>query len=175
MEAIVTDDDIIKRILTFEGGFTNDPDDAGGPTNFGITAADYGSFRKLGRPATADEVRNMPVDDAITIYKTRYIAEPQFAAIQDDKLRMILVDCGVLYGTKRAAIWLQTALKVAPDGAVGQQTLTALNAVADSQQLRKGVLAERIRTTADIVANKPSQLKFLRGWTARATALFEFV
>ena len=171
----MTDDEIIQHILKFEGGFTNDPDDAGGPTNFGITAAEYGSFRKLGRTATVDEVRNMPIEDAIAIYKSRYIAQPNFAAIGDDRLRMILVDCGVLYGTKRAAMWLQTVLDVTPDGIVGQQTLNALNAAVDPQQVRKGVLGERIRTTADIVAGKPSHLKFLRGWTNRAVALFEFV
>jgi lysozyme family protein len=175
VEAIVTDDEIIQRILTFEGGFTDDPDDAGGPTNFGITAADYGTFLKLGRQASVDEVRNMQVADAIAIYKSRYIELPNFAAIQDDSLRMILVDCGVLYGTKRAAIWLQTVLKVTADGVVGRQTLDTLNAISNPQQVRKAVLGERINATADIVVGKPSQLKFLRGWTSRAVALFEFV
>jgi lysozyme family protein len=174
VEVLVTDDDIIKRILEFEGGFVNDPDDAGGPTNVGITASDYGSFLKLGRSATADEVKNMPQSDAIKIYETRYLTQPNFSAIADDHLRMILVDSGVLYGTKRAAIWLQTVLKVTPDGQIGPGTLTALT-TANAQDVRKGVLGERLKATADIVVSKPSQLKFLRGWINRAVSLFEFV
>ena len=47
---------------------------------------------------------------------------------------MILVDCGVLYGTKRAADVAKTVLYVTPDGIVGQQTLNALNAAVDPQQ-----------------------------------------
>jgi lysozyme family protein len=174
----MTDDEIIAHILKSEGGFTNDPDDAGGPTNFGITAADYGSFLKLGRKATADEVRQMPESDAVAIYKSRYISDPNFAAIADDKLKMLLVDSGVLYGTARAAIWLQTALKVKADGKVSPVTLAALPAITDAeaaQAIRKSVLGQRFAATADIVANKPSQLKFLKGWVNRAVSLLEFV
>jgi lysozyme family protein len=171
----MTDDEIIQKILEYEGGFTNDPDDAGGPTKYGITAADYGSFLKLGRGATPDEVRQMPQTDAVAIYKERYITAPGFKDIPDDKLRMILVDSGVLYGPKRAAMWLQTTLNVTADGVLGQQTFTALAAASDAQAIRKAVIAERIRTTADIVVGKPSQLKFLRGWISRAVSLLEFV
>lgn len=43
----MTDDELIDGILEREGGFTNDPDDRGDPTSFGINAAAWGSYRGL--------------------------------------------------------------------------------------------------------------------------------
>jgi lysozyme family protein len=37
-------DKCFKFILQFEGGFTNDPKDPGGPTNLGITQATLSAF-----------------------------------------------------------------------------------------------------------------------------------
>ncbi|MDI3469810.1 MAG: hypothetical protein OJF62_001873 [Pseudolabrys sp.] len=65
-----TYDEALRRLLAHEGGYTNHPSDPGGPTNFGITIADY---RKYVKPnATAADVRAMTVDDAKTIYRKRY-------------------------------------------------------------------------------------------------------
>jgi len=62
-------DAALARLLQHEGGYTNHPDDPGGPTNFGITIADY---RRYAKPdATAADVRAMPVDVAKTIYRKR--------------------------------------------------------------------------------------------------------
>jgi Glycosyl hydrolase 108 len=44
-------------VLAEEGGYTNDPDDRGGPTNFGITIDDLREWR--GTDVTAEDVKNM--------------------------------------------------------------------------------------------------------------------
>ena len=63
-------DEALRRLLAHEGGYTNHPSDPGGPTNFGITIADY---RKYVKPdATAADVRAMKIDEAKTIYRKRY-------------------------------------------------------------------------------------------------------
>lgn len=68
--AASTYDEALRRLLAHEGGYTNHPSDPGGPTNFGITLADY---RKHIRPdATTADVRAMSVDQAKTIYRKRY-------------------------------------------------------------------------------------------------------
>lgn len=176
--ATMTNDEIIQQVLKFEGGYTNDPADAGGATNYGITAADYGAFLKLGRNATPAEVQAMPQSDAIAIYIAQYLTAPNFIAVTDDKLRMILVDCGVLYGTGMAGRWLQAAVGANPDGKVGKDTITALNAaiaagkVAD---IRKAVVGARFKRTAEIVVNNPTQVHFLQGWINRAVGLLAFV
>lgn len=59
-----------RRVLLSEGGYTNDPRDPGGPTNFGITLHDARSYWKPS--ASAEDVRSMPRAIAEGIYKTKY-------------------------------------------------------------------------------------------------------
>jgi lysozyme family protein len=172
----MTDDDIINLVLKHEGGFTNNPNDRGGPTNFGITAADYGRWLNKGAPATADEVKAMDVSVARAIYQKSYVKDPQFDLINDDKLRLILVDSGVLHGVKRATIWLQLSLGMAqPNGRIGTEELAALSNHKDPGKLPRLVLAHRFQAIAEIVKNKPTQIVFLLGWINRAVTLLDYV
>ena len=41
-----TYDEAVRRLLVHEGGYSNHPSDPGGPTNFGITIADYRRYVK---------------------------------------------------------------------------------------------------------------------------------
>lgn len=62
--------DCLNRLLKDEGGYTNDPVDPGGPTNFGITIYDYRKY--ISPKGTALDVRRMSVDQAKTIYRSKY-------------------------------------------------------------------------------------------------------
>lgn len=172
----MTNDEIIDLILNNEGGYTNNPNDRGGPTNFGITAADYGRWLNKGTPASADEVKAMDRDTARKIYEQWYIKDPQFDAIADDKLKVILVDSGVLHGVRRATVWLQLALGIPqPDGQIGPQTLTILQNFAKPDTLPRLVLSHRFQAIAEIVKNRPSQVVFLLGWINRAANLLAYM
>src|SRR4051794_36362256 len=57
-------------ILQFEGGFTNDPKDPGGPTNLGITQATLSAF--LGRQATIAEVKALTPEKVAPIYRGKF-------------------------------------------------------------------------------------------------------
>ncbi|MBV8746707.1 MAG: glycoside hydrolase family 108 protein [Xanthobacteraceae bacterium] len=63
-------DQCLQRVLTHEGGYTNDPRDPGGPTNFGITIYDYRKYAKPG--ATAADVQRMSLAEAKSIYRSKY-------------------------------------------------------------------------------------------------------
>ena len=171
----MTNDDIIDLVLKYEGGFTDNPADRGGPTNFGITAADYGRFLGRSVPATAAEVQAMKVEDARKIYTEWHIENPHFDQINDSVLRLVVVDSGVLFGVARAAIWLQQELKVKADGKLGSDTFTALSGYASPNKLPRQVLGRRFQAIADIVKQKPSQIVFLGGWINRAVSLLEYV
>ena len=62
--------DCLNRLLKDEGGYNNNPQDPGGPTNFGITLGDYRKYIKA--DGTAFDVKNMTVAQASVIYKERY-------------------------------------------------------------------------------------------------------
>lgn len=164
--------DVIGRILKSEGGFVSHPNDKGGPTNFGITAARLGDWRKLGRPATVEEVKSLTQEEARKIYEAWYIRQPRFDRIQDDYLRTVVVDCGVLHGPGRAAQWLQEALGVTRDGKLGPQTFDAL-AAQDARRVAHRVLACRFRQIGQVVSRDTTQVVFLAGWLNRAAELLQ--
>jgi lysozyme family protein len=68
--AASTYDEALKRLLAHEGGYTNHPSDPGGPTKFGITIHDYCRYVKPN--ATAADVRDMKLGEAMAIYRKRY-------------------------------------------------------------------------------------------------------
>ena len=59
---MLTVDEMIRDILLSEGGFVNDPDDPGGPTNWGVTI--YTMCRlglDLDRDGDIEDVRALPM------------------------------------------------------------------------------------------------------------------
>lgn len=60
----------LKWLLQDEGGYTNDKNDSGGPTQYGITIGDYRKYIK--HDATADDVKTLTVAQAQGIYKSKY-------------------------------------------------------------------------------------------------------
>lgn len=161
----MTVETLLDGILEREGGFVNNPADRGGPTNYGITAATLGEWRRLGRPATAEEVKAMPVSEARAIYTWRYIAP--FASIPFDELRAQLIDYGVNSGVTAATRALQRVLHVPVDGIIGPRTLAALMA-QDWRFVNDALVAMRVRHFVLIAQHDPSQRDFFFGWIARA-------
>ncbi len=169
----MTDDDIVDRVLQYEGGFVNNPLDRGGPTNFGITASELGRVRNLNRAASAAEVQALTRSEAVAIYKADYIAAPKFASIADPGLRMIVVDSGVMHGVGRATKWLQQALGVAGDGQIGPETLDALSKTGPAT-VGRDVLALRFGFIGSILSAQPRQAVFAQGWLRRVADLLQF-
>jgi lysozyme family protein len=63
----------ISKTLQYEGGYTNNPHDPGGATNWGITIADARHYWKP--DATPADVKAMPKEVAIDIYRQKYWAK----------------------------------------------------------------------------------------------------
>ena len=83
----------------------------------GITAVTLGEWRRLGRPATRDEVKALTRDEAKAIYAVHYLRP--FDPIADPSLRHYLIDLGVLRGPRKAAQMLQGVVGAETDGWIG--------------------------------------------------------
>lgn len=137
---------IIDNILRAEGSkYTNDPNDSGGATRFGVTQAVLARYR--GRAVTAADVAALTEQEAREIYWNRYIVEPGFNAILQisPAIAAEVIDTGVNCGQARAAEMLQRALNafnrqekdypdVRVDGACGPGTISALKAFLSTRK-----------------------------------------
>jgi len=163
-----TYEEALARVFAHEGGYSNHPDDPGGPTNFGITLADY---RRYVKPdATAADVRAMRIDEAKTIYRARY-----WDALRCDELPAgvdyAVFDYGVNSGVGRVARVLQRLLHVPIDGRMGPATIATAR-VTDPARLIVTLCDERLR----FLQSLRTWPVFGRGWArrvaeVRATAL----
>lgn len=124
---------IIEGVLDREKGYVNNPKDAGGETNWGITIA---TARRNGYTGP---MRDLSRDQAAKIYLNEYVIEPGFMRIAAINMAIAeeLVDSGVNCGTSRPGPWLQRTLnllnreaKLFPDlvvdGVLGPATQAAL-------------------------------------------------
>jgi len=156
----------LARILAFEGGFTDDRFDPGGPTNKGITLAVYAAFRKEALNSASHarlkaDLRRIPDADVRHIYLERYW-RPARCPDLPMPLAHFHFDCAVNQGVAGAARMLQAALGVAVDGEIGPLTLAAAHTRRLSQTLERyaAIRRERYRGLHHF-------WRFGRGWLAR--------
>lgn len=140
--AVPSYDHALACLLQHEGGYTNHPADPGGPTNFGITIADYRKFVKPG--ATAGDVKAMKVEEAKAIYRAKY-----WDAQRCDELPAgvdyAVFDYGVNSGLGRSGKVLRRVLKLTDNtGAVNDMVIAAARA-ADAKALVSAICGERLR------------------------------
>src|SRR2546423_12397020 len=139
--AASTYDEALRRLLVHEGGYVNHPSDPGGPTNFGITLADYRRYVKA--DATAADVRAMKVEEATPIYRAKY-----WYAMCGDELPAgvdyCVFDYAVNSGTGRAPKVLQRVLGVPVTGRADEATLAAARQ-RDPHALIEALCDERMR------------------------------
>ena len=159
-------------IRTFEGGFVNDTDDAGGATNRGVTIA---TWRKQGYDKDNDgdiDVADLKIitdDDAMNIMKRNYWDRWQADKIIDQSIANILVDW--VWGSGSYGIKIpQRMLGVKVDGVVGPKTIDALNR-KDARSFFDEIKKERADYFERICEINSRNRKFLNGWIRRLNSI----
>ena len=155
---LVKFDDIIEKVLEHEGGIVDDPKDAGGLTNMGISQRAYPD----------EDIRGLTVERAKELYKRDYWDRYRTGDLPD-RLRHIYVDMCINMGGGRAIKILQeacnskNATKIDVDGGIGPATIKAATNV-EPFRLR----AYRVMFYAELVMKKPEQERFWVGWFRRS-------
>lgn len=163
----------IDRLIEVEGGekFTNNPLDRGGPTKFGITQKTYSNF--LGRPATVEDVKNMPRSHAYAIYKAEYWDKIGGDQIKLYPIAYAIFDQAVNRGVSTAVKQAQEVVGVKADGLAGSGTLNAINAISERDFLNR-YLQKSLDAYQRIVDRDPTQNVFINGWKNRVSEIEKY-
>lgn len=156
----------LRFVLRWEGGYVNDPADAGGATNKGITQAVYNTYlASLGRPPRS--VQFITDQEVEAIYRRNYW---QAAHCPDlpGALAIAQFETAVNMGVGRAIGFLQKSLGVPVDRRYGPQTDAAVKQCNPSRTLEK-YLSLREQFYYRLAYH--GLRKFLRGWLNRMGAL----
>lgn len=144
-------------------GYVNDPYDRGGETKYGIA-----------KNANPDlDITNLDWEGAKEVYFRRYWRTASCDKLPP-RLAVLHFDGAVNHGVGRANKFLQRALGVGSDGVIGPVTLGRANS-GDEIDICHSICDQREQFYKNIVANNPSQGRFLNGWLRRVGEMREFV
>lgn len=151
----MTFDEAFERLIKHEGGYVNHPEDPGGETNWGIT------LRTARAEGYAGTMRALTRAQAKEIYRTAYWGRAR-AEQYDPAIGFQVFDAAVNHGMGNAVRFLQRAVGVADDGAVGLLTVAAIRAMTVTDVLSR-FQAERL----DFYTKLSTWPTFGRGWVQR--------
>lgn len=160
-------DAALPVILQEEGGYVNDPQDAGGITNLGVTKAVWDHW--CGHVTTDADMRALTPAKVAPLYRAQY-----WNALQGDALpgalALCVFDFGVNAGINRGARYLQQLVGAAADGHIGPATLKAVQQWVTAHSLAdavRGYQNER-RAYYRSLGQFP---RYGKGWLARCDAV----
>lgn len=149
----------LKKVLKYEGGYSNHPNDPGGPTNLGITLA---NFRRYVKPnGTIADLKNLTVAQAGVVYRRQYW-DAVLGAKLPSGVDFAVFDYAVNSGPSRAIKHLQEVVGAQVDGRVGPETLAAIDKLGPAITIQK--LCDRRLRFLRGLKTWPS---FGKGWSAR--------
>lgn len=175
-------DQAFQVVLKHEGSYTNDPDDTGGATKYGISLRYLRTQHTINADENHDgliddrDVFMLSLSDAKSIYYHEFWLRNRYNLIGNNDVAIKIFDLCVNMGGPAANKIFQRAINSTVgntlcmvDGVIGPKTLSL------SRMLDPGDLLKSIRNCAadyyeKIVENNPKMKKYLNGWMTRAYA-----
>lgn len=144
----------INFVLQWEGGYSNDPRDPGGQTNFGITdrrdGETDGKIDIDGDKIGDVSVPKLTKSEALAIYKREYWDACGCGNLPDD-MAIAVLDTAVNCGCARALKWLKDSVDV------------------------YRFLEKRTQYYLDLCARKPKMNVYRKGWLNRVNGLKKLI
>lgn len=155
----------VGTVLGHEGGYVDNPDDPGGQTNWGISQRSYPNV----------DIANLTKDGATAIYYNDFWVPNRYDSIKNDSVVNNLFDMAINAGQRTSIKLAQQTINtykpelLTVDGLVGPATLDAVNDFSADDFLRLFKVL-RAQYYLDLVAKRPTNLVFLKGWLRRAAS-----
>ena len=156
-------EECLARVLKHEGGYVHDRFDSGGRTNLGVTQRVWEEF--VGHPVSEADMRALTPEKVAPMYKIKYW-NPSYCAVLPKGLDYVVFDFAVNAGTGRSVKTLQQAIGCVADGVIGPKTMATINA-SNAKDLITKFSDARADFYQGIVARKPDQARFIKGWLNR--------
>ena len=164
-------------VAKWEGLYSNDPDDSGGETVYGVSRVHHPDWEGWALVDAGDKGSDTLKEMSEKLYRLRYWIPLSLEQIKSQRLATAVYQGAVNCGLSQAGKWLQQALNayghsLAVDGKVGNHTLHAIY-----EEERKGRISEVIdaflthqRSLYYSLAEN-GKGKFLKGWLNRVSAV----
>ena len=164
---------IFDYLLRVEGGYTNDKNDKGGKTKFGIIEEEARDFGYKGN------MQDLTKDFARNVYLKKYYLGNKLDKVVNDKVALSICDWAVnsgRNGTKNVQVALNqiNGSDLVVDGIIGNKTLEVLNATDPGKFLEVYHNLQRIYYKGKVEADK-TQEDFLAGWLNRVQRKEEYL
>lgn len=155
-------EDAINYVLQWEGGYSNDQNDLGSETNWGISKRSHPNI----------DIKSLTREQAIEIYRKEYWEPYLFEKIVDEKITRKFFDMSINLGISQATLIMQESLNLfhrnlKEDGIFGEDTLLQIN-MTQPQSLITAIISKLDSFYRQVVKDNPSQQKYLAGWLWRA-------
>lgn len=150
----------LSKVLRWEGGWSDHPNDSGGATNKGITLATYRSV--YGNGKSKEDLRRITDDEVVFIYRKNFWDVMKGDLIRSQSLAELIFDFIVNSGTGKLK-QCQLHTNCVADGKIGPQTLGKWNSLP--KQCFDDIWAYRKRFYQQIGVGKNAC--FLNGWLKR--------
>lgn len=149
----------LNAVLVHEGGFTDHPRDPGGPTNLGVTLA---NFRRFVKPdGTVADLKALTREQAGVVFRRQFWDEVMGSSLPDGVDHAVF-DYAINSGPSRAAKYLQGVAGVKQDGKIGPATLKAVAAMDPATVIN--TLCDRRQAFLEELSTFST---FGKGWTRR--------
>ena len=179
-------DEAFLWVVIAEGGFVNNPDDPGGPTNRGVSLRAV-KFRDKDKDGELDF--DLDGDGDVDEWDIRLVSEADAKRLYHEDYwtlggagRQYLLDCyslprrwgitvfdaAVLQGPRTAVALMQKAVEAKPDGILGPQTLQSVRTYPEAQGLARiaALRLQRMRKHKKVDV-------FFEGWAWRIVRLHQ--
>lgn len=149
-------DTAFERLIGHEGGYSNDPQDPGGETNWGISKRSYPN----------ENIKTLTRESAKTLYFAQFWSP---LADAHDAIKFQVFDFAVNGGMTVAVRKLQAAIGVADDGHWGPHSAQTLLPMDVNDVLMK-YTAQRLRFYTSL----KGWARFGAGWTNRVAGQLDY-